>query len=158
MKQNNHLFEGCPVSGMMDSNEKKSQGDETDKKVCELRQWPIQLYLVPPQAPYYKKTDVLLSTDYVVYTVGDFHKDYLKEKALAIVGPKLDEGRDIYVEKIKSLIDDVKENTIIAMIMHVSCCFGLINLVQGVACEVKRKIFIKSIAVSLQRNIIKGWI
>ena len=154
MEKNKHTFQGCPGSKMMDFREKKTSGDETGKRPSELRQWPIQLHLVSPLAPYYQKADVLLSADCVAYTLGDFHKDYLKGKALAIACPKLDEGQDEYIEKIRSLIDDAKVNTITVMIMQVPCCYGLANLVKEASQKAKRKVPIKAIVVSLQGEIL----
>jgi len=154
MKKNEHIFEGCPGSKMMDFRKKESKGDESSKRPSELRQWPIQLHLVSPRAPYYQKADLLLSADCVAYTLGDFHKDYLKGKALSIVCPKLDEGQEEYIEKICSLIDDAKVNTITVMTMQVPCCYGLVNLVQQATKKAKRKIPIKSIVVSLQGEIL----
>jgi len=154
MKKNEHTFAGCPGSQMMDFREKKTKGDETGKRPSELRQWPIQLHLVSPFAPYYQKADLLLSADCVAYTIGDFHKDYLKGKALAIACPKLDEGQEEYIEKIKSLIEDAKVNTITVMIMQVPCCYGLVNLVKEATQKAKRKIPVKTIVVSLQGEIL----
>src|SRR3989338_2196966 len=99
-------MDGCPGSKTFDFRDKEKKGDETGKRESQLRQWPIQLHLISPMAPYYQKADVLLSADCVPFTVGDFHKDYLKGKSIAIACPKLDEGQDEYEEKIKSLIDD----------------------------------------------------
>jgi len=154
MKHEGHGFEGCPGSKIMDFRAKDVKGDETGKRSSELRQWPIQLHLVSPLAPYYQKADVLLSADCVAYTLGDFHKDYLKGKALAIACPKLDEGQDEYIEKIKSLIDDAKVNTITVIIMQVPCCYGLVNLVKQASQKAKRKIPIKNIVVNLQGEIL----
>jgi len=154
MQYKEHTFKVCPGSKIMDFREKKTQGGETGKRASELRQWPIQLHLVSPSASYYQKADVLLSADCVAYTLGDFHKDYLKGKALAIACPKLDEGQDEYIEKIKSLIDDAKINTLTTIIMQVPCCYGLVNLVQEALKKAKRKIPIKNIVVSLQGDIL----
>lgn len=153
------MMNGCPGSRMMDFREKKTGGETSAKRSSELRQWPIQLHLISPQAPYYQKADVLLSADCVAYSVGDFHKDYLKGKSLAIACPKLDGGQDEYVEKIKSLIDDAKINTLTVMIMQVPCCHGLVALAQEVQSKAKRKIPIKSIVVSLQGDILsEEWV
>jgi len=154
MKKNEHTFAGCPGSQMMDFREKKTKGDETGKRPSELKQWPIQLHLVSPLASYYQKADLLLSADCVAYTIGDFHKDYLKGKALAIACPKLDEVQDEYIEKIKSLIDDAKVNTITVMIMQVPCCYGLVNLVKEATKKAKRKVPVKAIVLSLQGEIL----
>ncbi|MBI5144457.1 MAG: 4Fe-4S ferredoxin [Candidatus Omnitrophica bacterium] len=150
---------GCPGSSMHDFRESQTKGDETGKRSSELRQWPIQLHLVSPEAPYYEKADVLLSADCVAYTVGDFHKDYLKGKSIAIACPKLDEGQDVYVEKIKSLIDDAKINTLAVMTMQVPCCGGLVAMAKQALQSAKRKIPVKSIVVGLQGDILsEEWV
>ena len=153
-------FEGCPGSKMQDFRE-KGQGskEESGKRESQLRQWPIQLHLVSPMAPYYDKADVLLSADCVAYTAGDFHKDYLKGKSIAIACPKLDEGQDVYAEKIKSFIDDAKINTLTVMTMQVPCCAGLVAIAEQALQSAKRKIPIKSIVVSLQGDILsEEWV
>ena len=155
-----NTFEGCPGSKMQDLRKKEeTKGDESGKRESQLGQWPIQLHLVSPMAPYYQKRDVLLSADCVAYTVGDFHKDYLKGKSIAIAFPKLDEGQDVYVEKIKSLIDDAKINTLTVMTMQVPCCAGLVAIARQALESAKRKIPIKSIVVSLQGDILsEDWV
>jgi len=150
-----HGMEGCPGSSMQDFRKKDdAQTEATGTRPSELRQWPIQLHLVSPQAPYYQKADVLLSADCVAYTAGDFHKDYLKGKSIAIACPKLDEGQEVYVEKIQSLIDDAKINTLTVMTMQVPCCAGLVATAQQAAQSAKRKIPIKSIVLSLQGDVL----
>ena len=150
-----HGMEGCPGSSMQDFRKKDdAQTEATGTRPSELRQWPIQLHLVSPQAPYYQKADVLLSADCVAYTAGDFHKDYLKGKSIAIACPKLDEGQEVYVEKIQSLIDDAKINTLTVMTMQVPRCAGLVATAQQAAQSAKRKIPIKSIVLSLQGDVL----
>lgn len=151
---------GCPGSKMEDFRKKDAKsGDESGTRPSELRQWPIQLHLVSPQAPYYQKADVLLSADCVGYAAGDFHKEYLKGKSIAIACPKLDEGQDEYVEKIQSLIDDAKINTLTVMTMQVPCCAGLVATAQRALEASKRKIPIKSIVVSLQGDVLsEDWV
>ena len=153
-------FEGCPGSKMQDFREKVQESkEESGKRESQLRQWPIQLHLVSPMAPYYDKADVLLSADCVAYTAGDFHKDYLKGKSIAIACPKLDEGQDVYVEKIKSFIDDAKINTLTVMTMQVPCCAGLVAIAEQALQSAKRKIPIKSIVVSLQGDVLsEEWV
>ncbi|MCM8800326.1 MAG: 4Fe-4S ferredoxin, partial [Candidatus Omnitrophica bacterium] len=156
MKHNVRSLSGCPGSKIMDFRKegKGEIGDTKGKRPSELRQWPIQLHLVSPQAAYYEKADVLLSADCVAYAIGDFHKDFLKGKSLAIACPKLDESQEAYVEKIKSLIEDAKINTLTVMIMQVPCCYGLVALAQEAAKQTKRKIPIKSIVVGLQGEVL----
>ena len=102
---------------------------------------------------------MLLSADCVAYTVGDFHKDYLKGKSVAIACPKLDEGQEAYAEKIQSLIDDAKINTLTVITMQVPCCAGLVATARQAAQSAKRKIPIKSVVISLQGDVLsEDWV
>lgn len=152
--------EGCPGSRMQDFRKNEVKGaDESGKRQSELGQWPVQLHLVSPMAPYFQKADLLLSADCVAYTAGDFHKDYLKGKSLAIACPKLDEGQDEYAEKITSLIDDAKINTLTVITMQVPCCAGLVAIAKKGHDAAKRKIPIKSIVLSLQGEVLsEDWL
>ena len=151
---------GCPGSSMQDFRKKDKEAvEETGKRESQLRQWPIQLHLISPMAPYYDKADVLLAADCVAYSAGDFHKDYLKGKSIAIACPKLDEGQDIYVEKIKSWIEDANINTLTVMTMQVPCCAGLVAMAQQALQSSKRKIPVKSIVLSLQGDVLsEEWV
>jgi hypothetical protein len=150
-------FEGCPGSRMMSfQNSNENYTAPTAGKIkSQLAQWPIQLHLINPDAPYYQRADVLLTADCVAYALGDFHRDYLQGKSIAIACPKLDAGQDIYLEKIKSWIDDAKINTLTVLIMQVPCCGGLLNLARQAADTAKRKIPIKYVVVGIQGEILQ---
>jgi len=150
-------FSGCPGSKMFDFREKgeKEAGVANVKIKSQLRQWPIQLHLISPAAPYYQGQDVLLSADCVAYALGSFHQDYLNGKSIAIACPKLDEGQDIYVEKIKSWFEDAKINTLTVMIMQVPCCMGLLETAKEALKQSKRKVPVKYIVVSIQGEILQ---
>ena len=147
-------FEGCPGAKMVEFKDEETQEGTTGKVEAQLRQWPIQMHLISPIAPYYQGADVLLTADCVAYALGGFHPDYLKGKSIAIACPKLDEGQDVYVEKIKSWLEDAKINTLTVLIMQVPCCMGLLNLAQQAAQSSKRTVPIKSIVVGLQGEIL----
>lgn len=156
-----HEHGGCPGSRMMnfDSAGKSGGGDTEGKRPSELRQWPVQMHLISPMAPYYQGADVLLSADCVAHSIGDFHKDLLKGKALAIACPKLDDGQEVYVEKIKSLIEDAKINTLTVAIMEVPCCRGLLAMAQSALSQAERKVPVKAITVGIQGNILsEDWL
>lgn len=125
----------------------------------QLRQWPVQLHLVPPTAPYFKGADVLLTADCVAYALGGFHGQHLKGKALAIACPKLDQGQEVYVEKVRAWIDEAEINTLTVMTMQVPCCGGLLAMAQRAAELATRKVPMKSLVVSIQGEIIREeWI
>jgi hypothetical protein len=117
------------------------------------------MHLISPAAPYYKGADLLLAADCVAFALGDFHKDYLKDKSLAIACPKLDINQDIYLEKLTALIEEAKINTLTVMTMQVPCCSGLLHLSREAASKAKRKIPITHIVVSLQGKILnEEWV
>ena len=150
-------FEACPGSRMMNFTTQKTADSEqaVGKINSQLRQWPVQMHLISPTAPYYQNADVLLTADCVAYALGDFHREYLKDKSLAIACPKLDSGQDIYQEKIKAWIDDAKINTLTVLIMQVPCCMGLLGLARKAAQAAERKVPIKYVVVGIQGEVIQ---
>ena len=143
------MGEGCPGSQTMDFSEEDAQAEETGARQSQLKQWPIQLHLVSPEAPYFQEKDILLVADCVPFALADFHKDYLKGKSLAIGCPKLDSEQEIYVDKIAALIDDAKINTLTVMIMKVPCCMGLTHIAKSGSDKATRKIPIKQVVVDV---------
>jgi NAD-dependent dihydropyrimidine dehydrogenase PreA subunit len=128
-------------------------GDVTG--TSELRQWPVQMHLINPQAPYYRNADVLIAADCVAYAMGDFHQHYLKGKSLAIACPKLDANMDVYLNKITAMIDYAHINTITVMIMQVPCCGGLLQIVNKAVSAAQRKIPVKLLMVSLEGTVLR---
>ncbi len=153
-------IESCPGAKMKDfTNEKIDEKEEGGTRNSQLRQWPVQLFLVPPYAPYFQGTDVILVADCVAYSVADFHKNYLKGRSIAIACPKLDSNLDMYVDKLIKLIDGAKIKTLTVMTMEVPCCNGLLGLAKKATDSASRKIPIKSIVVGIKGNILKEeWI
>ena len=147
---------GCPGSKTMSFAKKPADdGAGQGARPSQLTHWPLQLHLISPNAPQYQGSDLLLAADCTAYALGDFHKDYLKGKALAIGCPKLDSEQEGYVEKLTALIDTAKINTLTVMIMQVPCCSGLLRLAQAAAKQAARKIPIKCVVVGLQGDILK---
>ncbi len=151
---------GCPGSQTMSfkrDDSPTSTGPEAAVK-SQLAQWPVQLHLINPLAPYFQGADVVLTADCVAYALGNYHSAYLKGKSIAIACPKLDSEQEEYAEKIKSWIDDAKINTLTVMIMQVPCCRGLLALAKQAAAQATRKVPIKYVIVSLQGEILdEAW-
>jgi NAD-dependent dihydropyrimidine dehydrogenase PreA subunit len=151
---------GCPGSRIFDFREENKNEESGSIKISsQLRQWPIQLHLISPEAPYYQKADLLLAADCTAFAYGNFHNDYLKGKSIAIACPKLDENQEVYIEKIKDMIEISKINTITVLIMQVPCCRGLLKIAQEAREKSSRKIPIKYIVISLKGDILEEeWI
>lgn len=119
----------------------------------ELRQWPVQLHLVSPQAPYFQGADVLLAADCAAFSVGDFHARFLKGRALAVACPKLDQGQEAYLDKLTAMIDQARIDTLTVLMMEVPCCGGLLRLAQAAAARAGRKVPIKRIVVGVRGEV-----
>jgi NAD-dependent dihydropyrimidine dehydrogenase PreA subunit len=128
-------------------------------QLSELRQWPVQMHLLNPTASYFRQTDMVLAADCVAFSLGNFHSKWLKGKTLGIACPKLDDGQESYISKIKSLIDDAKINTLTVMMMQVPCCGGLLQIAKIASSQAERKIPVKSVIVGVEGEILQEeWI
>ena len=94
-----------------------------------LRQWPVQLTLVPPTAPYFQGADLLLTADCVPYAYADYHSNLLAGKAVAIGCPKLDDPQS-YLDKLTAILTQSDIRSLTVAIMEVPCCRGLVRVAQ----------------------------
>jgi len=125
----------------------------------QLTHWPVQMHLINPGSPAYRNADLLLAADCVAFSLGSFHNDFLKGRSLAIACPKLDHGTETYIEKLVSLIDTAKVNTITVMMMEVPCCGGLLQMVKTAMGRATVKVPVKAVTVSIDGKILKNeWI
>lgn len=102
-----------------------SAAQHTTNVISELRQWPVQIKLMPVKAPYYDGADLLIAADCTAYAYANFHDDFIRDKITVIGCPKLD---DIdYSEKLTEILrqNDIKSVHIVRM--EVPCCGGLLN-------------------------------
>ncbi len=125
---------GCPGSRMMSLNRQESTPVAAPERessqrttASELRQWPVQIQLVPPNAPYFANANLLIAADCTAYAYGDFHS-FMKNKITLIGCPKLDEVD--YSEKLTQILrmNDLKSITVIRM--EVPCCGGIVHAVK----------------------------
>jgi hypothetical protein len=153
----NHGGGGCPGSRTMviekpgDHNKNQTSGNQPS----ELRQWPVQMHLVNPNAPYFRGSDLLLAADCVAFSMGGFHAEWLKGKSLAIACPKLDNGMETYIEKLTAMVEIAKINTITVMMMEVPCCGGLLQMVRTALANSSRKVPVKKIIVGISGNVLQ---
>ena len=113
------------------------------------------MHLINPVAANFKDSDIVIAADCVAFSLGNFHKDYLKGKSLGIACPKLDSNTEVYIEKFRQLIDEAKVNTITVMMMEVPCCGGLIQMVKAAAAKAERKVPVKQIIVGVEGEILE---
>jgi ferredoxin len=148
---------GCPGSAVMDlkAEEELCEEDVTSvapKGVSELRQWPVQIMLVPPTAPYLNNADLLIAADCVPFAYPDFHRKFLKGKILLVGCPKLDDA-EFYVKKLQQMFEmnDIKSITIAHM--EVPCCFGLIKIINQAVGQSGKNIPIKGYTIGVKGDV-----
>ena len=124
-------------------------GDLTSR----LRQWPIQLHLLPPTAPFLEGAELLLAADCVAYAVGGFHQAHLDGRGLAIACPKLDSQQEAYVAKLAAMIDHGGIRGIEVMVMEVPCCRGLVQLAHAALAQASRTVPVRVTVVGIDGEI-----
>lgn len=125
----------------------------------QLRQWPVQLHLLNPQAGYFRGADVVLAADCTAYAYGGFHDRFLRNRILAIACPKLDSNKEVYVSKIADMIDGAQINTLTVVIMEVPCCGGLLQLVKMALEQASNKVPVKKVVIGIEGEIVEdNWI
>ena len=114
---------GCPGSQAAELRENPADAPMQSAAVSRLMQWPIQIKLLPVQAPFYQGARLLIAADCTAFSRADFHERFMKGRITLIGCPKLDEGD--YAEKLTEIIrcNDIREVTIVRM--EVPCCGGL---------------------------------
>ncbi len=131
---------GCPGSAVRDLSPSatRSLDPVTPRSLSALRNWPIQLALIPPSAPYLKNADLLISADCVGSSHPNFHDDLVRGRVLIIACPKLDDAQ-AYQEKLTRMFTVNTPKSVTVAHMTVPCCFGLVQLVQqAIAASGKR--------------------
>jgi ferredoxin len=120
----------CP-SVRMDAWEQPSLGDPggNQRAKSELRQWPVQLTLLPPSVPFLQGADLTLIADCVPFANPDMHADFMQEGAIAVCCPKLDDGQ-AYVNKLAQMINLSDIRSLRVAYMEVPCCRGLVFIAQ----------------------------
>jgi hypothetical protein len=95
-----------------------------------------------------------VAADCVAFSHGDFHRTFLTGKKLVIACPKLDHSLETYIQKLISLIDEARVNTITVIIMEVPCCGGLVQMVRQAVAQSHRLVPIKSIVVGIKGDVL----
>ncbi len=131
----------------------KKEEDKAPRQASALRQWPVQLHLVPPQAPYFKNADLVLTAACVPFSYPDFHRDFLKGKAIAIACPKLD-NVEPYVTKLRQIIELSNIKSLTVVIMEVPCCSGLAGLAGEAIRQSNRDIPLKTIVIGIRGDVL----
>jgi NAD-dependent dihydropyrimidine dehydrogenase PreA subunit len=115
---------GCPGSAAKAISRKESVDEASSVyQGSQLRQWPVQIKLVPVNASYFNEAKLLIAADCTAYAYANFHRDFIKGHITLVGCPKLD-----YVDYSEKLTEIIKNNNIRSVTvvrMEVPCCGGI---------------------------------
>lgn len=153
-KKDKKLPCGCPGTTvkMFEPEVSKRGAQKIEKSMSYLTNWPVQLRLIPIEAPYLKNADLLIAADCAAFSYPDFHRDILKGKALLIACPKLDDG-DLYIEKLAEIFKFNNLKSLTVAHMEVPCCFGLNHIVSEALKLSGMKIPLTEVTIGIQGDI-----
>jgi Fe-S-cluster-containing hydrogenase component 2 len=140
---------GCPSAKVIDLPRKAEKPQEGARRSTELRQWPVQMHLVPPSAPFLRDSELLLAADCAPFAYADFHKDFMQGKALLIGCPKLDDGQ-AYLQKLTTILSQNDIRTLTVAHMEVPCCSGLIAIAKQAVAASGKEIPLTTVRVGVQ--------
>ncbi|HMK50079.1 MAG TPA: 4Fe-4S dicluster domain-containing protein [Thermodesulfovibrionales bacterium] len=143
---------GCPGS-LAQVIDRVSPAESDDKSASCLRNWPVQIHLLPQTAPYYQKADLLIAADCCAYSCAGFHQKFIKGHTVAIGCPKLD-NTGAYREKLTAVLRQNDIKTISIAFMEVPCCAGLVRLVEDAVAESGKQIPVKKSKIGIKGQII----
>ncbi|MHC4439310.1 MAG: ATP-binding protein [Planctomycetota bacterium] len=120
--------------------------------LSQLGQWPVQLKLVSPHAPYFADADLLLVADCVPFAMSDFHNRFLKNHSIAVGCPKLDDVQ-FYIEKLAAILQANKLNSLTVIHMEVPCCSGLTHIAREAIAKSSIEMSFEDVTIDLQGNV-----
>lgn len=145
---------GCPGSSVRELAPAREIDRSGPAPASALRNWPVQLHLVPPQAAYFAGADLLIAADCTGFALTNLHGSFLQGRALIIACPKLDDVSP-YEEKLIEIfrMNNIKSLTL--LYMTVPCCYGLVHLVRQALKKSGKSIPLKLAKVELTGEIIE---
>lgn len=147
-------FTGCPSSRVLqfEAPKPKAESGPKESTVSHLSQWPVQLKLVPVDAPYFQNADLLIAADCVPFAYSDFHQDFLKGKAVVVGCPKLDDIH-LYRDKLTAIFKANSIKSVTVPFMEVPCCFGLVKATEDAIEASGKDIPLKKVKIGIRGEI-----
>lgn len=122
------------------------------RQPSQLRQWPVQLHLVPTTAPYFQDADLLIAADCVPFAYAEFHRDLLAGRTLVVGCPKLDDNR-FYQEKLTELFRSSAIRSVTIARMEVPCCGGIVMAARQALAAAGKDIPLREVIIGVDGTI-----
>jgi NAD-dependent dihydropyrimidine dehydrogenase PreA subunit len=150
-----HPFAACPGSAARSIPRERGMGmrQPSGMTASELRQWPIQLALLNPAAPYFENADLLMSADCVPFAYPGFHAEFLRGRILIIFCPKLDSDIEGYIEKLAAIFTGHIIKSITLLHMEVPCCSGVRYVIDKALEKAGKTISVEEKTITIDGNV-----
>lgn len=121
-----------------------------------LTNWPVQLRLLPINAPYLEGAKLLLSADCVPFAFPDFHRRFLNSRVAVMACPKLDGDNERYVEKLTALFLNHNIPEVVVPYMEVPCCTGLVRIIEAALSAANSNTVLRVVKISISGEILES--
>jgi Fe-S-cluster-containing hydrogenase component 2 len=152
------VHHACPGSAPVDMRSGRSrttpESDDDVEIATELRQWPVQLKLLNPSAPYFDNAHLLIAADCVAYAYAGFHRRFLRDRIMIMLCPKLDPYVDEYVDKLASIVSMHEIRSITVVRMEVPCCGGVGVILKKAMDRAGKKIPVSEHIITIRGGIL----
>jgi ferredoxin len=151
-----HGSGACHGSGVMTLTPKPPLSPEEQGWAAsrsQLGQWPVQLTLVPANAPYFQDADLLITADCVPVAYVDYHEDFLAGKAVVMGCPKQSDAGQAYVKKLTEIFCASTVRSVTVLRMEVPCCSGIVMAAKQALAESGREMPLKVVTVGIRGDI-----
>jgi ferredoxin len=152
MKQEEELVSGCEsanVAQFVDS----AHDDRMIPRHSLLGHWPVQLTLVPPAAPFLQNADLVIAADCVPFAYPGFHQDFLKDHALVVACPKLDDFQ-AHLVKLTEVLKQSSVKSLKVVHMEVPCCSGLVHMAKQAIQHSGKDIPMEEVTIGIKGDIL----
>jgi Fe-S-cluster-containing hydrogenase component 2 len=146
---------GCPSATVTQFERHETTGtpiEEMSDQPSMLSHWPVQLTLVPPAAPFLQGADLVLAADCVPFAYARFHRDFIKEHALLVACPRLDDFQ-AHLKKLTDILRHSSIKSLTVVHMEVPCCSGLLHMVKQAMQLAGKNIPLEEVTIGIKGDL-----
>ncbi|MCI5131922.1 MAG: 4Fe-4S ferredoxin [Candidatus Electrothrix sp. EH2] len=162
-KQNRTVSGGCPSAQLKSFQSStpcqaaNEPGTQTSA-LSQLSHWPVQIRLIPPNAPFLENCDLLIAADCTTVTYSALQENFIKGRVVMMGCPKFDD-QQLYADRFTELFKTRKLNSVTVLIMEVPCCSAILQIVKTAYKEAGAAVPVRQVVVSTQGRIIdeRAW-
>jgi ferredoxin len=147
---------GCPGSAVQDRrddipccSDNNNNNKPNARAESRLRQWPVQVMLVPPYAPFLKDSDLLIAADCVPFSYANFHEDFIKDHIVLVGCPKFD-NMEYFKNNFTDILKENNVNSLTYVKMEVPCCSGMITAIEAALESSGKNVPFKTITINIK--------